>query len=254
MSETWQIIVVALLVVGVTLLGMFLSLQIRRDRLLAEASLRSAENYRMMFTPERSHLDNSVKELHARYARTQQQIDELGELLKLSLRASDSVPEPKNSMSNSVDLANRSAFLQGLGLSFDASRVRSDRVFVLTPFVPSEEGNFDAIRRACGRVGLSAFRASEEFAGGNILNSIIYSIVYSRFVVANLTGRNANVFYEAAIAQMLEKRVVLISHARDPLPFDVNQQSIIPFHDGNELEYRLTEAIARYGVSEGINS
>lgn len=250
MSETLQLFIIASLSIVVSLVGVLLVMLIRRERENALEKRGSKEGYEMVFTPERNHLDNSVRELHLRYAQAQEQIDELGKLLRLSLNASEAVPEPRSSFSRSLELARNSSFLRGLGLNFQDEKVKQNSVFVLTPFVDAETPAFEAVRRSCGNLGLSAFKASESFAGDNILNSIIYSIVYSRFVVANITGRNANVFYEAAIAQMLEKRVIFISEATHPIPFDVAQQTIVTYTSSRELETRLTETIARYGIAD----
>lgn len=41
-------------------------------------------------------------------------------------------------------------------------------------------------------------------------------------IVADLTGRNANVFYETGIAHTLGKEVILLTQDRDEKPFDIS--------------------------------
>src|SRR5437667_12700634 len=70
----------------------------------------------------------------------------------------------------------------------------------------------------------------------------------ARVVVADLTGLNANVFYELGIRHAARKPVVLISET-EPLPFDTGQLRTVMFHSddlqsGDECRSEVARQIA----------
>jgi hypothetical protein len=87
-------------------------------------------------------------------------------------------------------------------------RVRSDQVLkhIITP--AARECSYEAIR---------ADQISEP---GLITSQVIQHVVEDPLVIADLTGRNPNVFYELAF-HALKKPVVQIIHATESIPFDV---------------------------------
>lgn len=54
-----------------------------------------------------------------------------------------------------------------------------------------------------------------------VINDVVALIARSKVVICDLTGRNANVFYEAGIAHMLGREVVLITQTESDVPFDL---------------------------------
>lgn len=87
--------------------------------------------------------------------------------------------------------------------------------FVLMPFISSFDGVYESIRRACesSEVLLSCSRADDFYGAGHIMEDILRGIMASEYVVADLTGRNPNVFYELGIAHSSKAatKVVIIS-------------------------------------------
>lgn len=55
----------------------------------------------------------------------------------------------------------------------------------------------------------------------NILKDIIQGIQSADLIIADLTGLNANVFYELGIAHALNKKVVMLTKNGDDIPFDL---------------------------------
>ena len=45
----------------------------------------------------------------------------------------------------------------------------------------------------------------------------------ARIVIADITGRNANVFYELGMAHAFGKDVILLSQNEEYIPFDLNR-------------------------------
>jgi hypothetical protein len=50
---------------------------------------------------------------------------------------------------------------------------------------------------------------------------VVSLIDQSRIVVCDVTGRNANVFYETGIAHTLGREVILIAQHQTDVPFDI---------------------------------
>src|SRR5205823_14185213 len=56
---------------------------------------------------------------------------------------------------------------------------------------------------------------------GLITSQVIQHVVEDPLVIADLTGRNPNVFYELALRHAVKRPVVQIIHATETIPFDV---------------------------------
>lgn len=77
------------------------------------------------------------------------------------------------------------------------------------------------IRPAAEACKLTALRADEISKPGLITTQVIQHILEDPIVVADLTGHNANVFYELAIRHAIRRPYVQIIDDKDRLPFDV---------------------------------
>ncbi|MEW5923118.1 MAG: hypothetical protein AB1746_03940 [Candidatus Zixiibacteriota bacterium] len=69
--------------------------------------------------------------------------------------------------------------------------------------------------------GFEAIRADEISEPGMITSQVIQHIIDDPLVIADLTGTNANVFYELALRHAIRKPLVQIMQKDDKLPFDV---------------------------------
>lgn len=118
-------------------------------------------------------------------------------------------------------------------------------VFVLMPF----ENTFDdtyklGIKQAALDAGGYCERVDEQIFEERMLDRIYNQINKADVIVADLTGRNPNVFYETGYAHALEKRVILLTQKSEDIPFDlkhhyhiVYEGSIVKLKD--ELARRL---------------
>lgn len=107
---------------------------------------------------------------------------------------------------------------------FGKSQLRSepDLCFVLMPFMPHFAPVFiDHIRKVCNKLNLRCLRADDIFSNSSIIDDIWCSIVKSRVIVADLTSKNPNVFYEIGIAHTIGKPVILITQDIEDIPFDL---------------------------------
>lgn len=96
--------------------------------------------------------------------------------------------------------------------------------FVIMPFDPSFDDVLEkAFKPAVEACGLRCVRADDRrFPAGVVLKQICAAIENSVLCVADLSGRNANVMYEVAVAHEKKKATVLVTRD-DPerLPFNV---------------------------------
>jgi hypothetical protein len=76
------------------------------------------------------------------------------------------------------------------------------------------------------RVGYEAYRADDVFHPGIVLQDIVRGIATSEVVIAEITPRNPNVYYELGYAHALGTPTILLAErpkAGDPaLPFDIS--------------------------------
>jgi hypothetical protein len=76
--------------------------------------------------------------------------------------------------------------------------------------------------------------------------SDIWGAIYaSRMVIAECTGRNANVFYELGIAHTLGKPAILITQQLEDTPFDLRHLRIIVYKDTDEGREALKQQLER---------
>lgn len=104
-----------------------------------------------------------------------------------------------------------------------------DACFVMMPFAEPLGGYYKLIYEpAIEKAGLRPVRADDEiFATGKIVDQIWAGITSAKVLVAELTGRNPNVFYELGLAHALEKPVVLVSSNQEDVPFDLQHIRVI---------------------------
>jgi len=125
-----------------------------------------------------------------------------------------------------------------------------DSCFVMMPFADPIGGYYKAIYEpAISKAGLKAVRADDEiFATGKIIDQVWSGINSAKVLVAELTGRNPNVFYELGLAHALDKPVVLVSSNQEDVPFDLQHIRVIyydmrdPFW-GEKLVAKVSENI-----------
>lgn len=95
-------------------------------------------------------------------------------------------------------------------------------VFVLMPFDASFEDVYKlGIKPAAEGAGAYCERIDEQIFAESILARIYNQIAKADLVVADMTGRNPNVFDEVGYAHALGRTVILLTQASDDIPFDL---------------------------------
>lgn len=120
--------------------------------------------------------------------------------------------------------------------------------FVLMPFAKKFQPIFDDhILPTVKKAGLRCERA-DEIRGVQLITWDIWECVNrARFLIAELTDQNANVFYELGLAHALSKDVILLAQSMDFVPFDLKALRCICYEftprGTQRLERELSETI-----------
>ena len=128
----------------------------------------------------------------------------------------------------------------------DKGRTFLDTCFVMMPFGDWSDLYYrDIFSPAIKDAGMEPLRADQLFSTGTVIEQIWEQIQKAKILVADLTGKNANVFYELGLAHADKKPVVFISANIDDVPFDLRHLRVIiynindPFW-GDKLKVDLT--------------
>jgi hypothetical protein len=136
------------------------------------------------------------------------------------------------------------------GRSFPAE---DDYCFVLMPF--SETADLQKVYRDHirptleSRCGLRCARADDIYDISGVMQSVWEGINRAHLVVADLTDRNPNVFYELGIAHTLGKPVIMLTQSMDFVPFDLRHLRCIVYdykpRGVEQLESALERTVKR---------
>jgi len=121
------------------------------------------------------------------------------------------------------------------------------RCFVVMPFsdkdlqVVYEDFIQPTLTTGCS---LHCERGDDVFGSNVIMEDIMRSITAADVIVADLTGKNANVFYEVGICHALGKPVLLLSQSSDDVPFDLRHRRVL-LYDYSPRGCKRLEAMLR---------
>ena len=137
-----------------------------------------------------------------------------------------------------------------LGKVFGAGEFSLDPhlCFVLMPFAKELQPIYDDhLRPTIEKSGLRCERADEILGTTAITSDIWERINRARFLLADLTDQNPNVFYELGLAHALGKDVILITQSMHFVPFDLKTIRFIVYEfkprGMKELEEKLAKTL-----------
>jgi hypothetical protein len=128
--------------------------------------------------------------------------------------------------------------------------------FVLMPFSdPFRDTYLLGIKPACEEAGYYCERLDEQIFEETMLERIYNQIAKADLIVADLTERNPNVFYETGYAHALGRRVILLTRNSEDIPFDLKHHFHIVYSEGiTDLKHRLRERAAYYASHPGSST
>src|SRR5712692_10985619 len=103
------------------------------------------------------------------------------------------------------------------------------RLFLAMPFADEFKPVYEAIRDVALDLGINPIRVDELYEPGPIIEQIVKEIGNCDFVVAEVSSRNANVYYEVGLAHCVRKPTMLIA-SKDcvaNLPFDIRHNRVV---------------------------
>lgn len=131
------------------------------------------------------------------------------------------------------------------------STVPKPYIFVLIPFDKKFNNSYKfGIKGAAEEVNAYAERVDELIFTEGILEKIFNQINKADVIVADMTDRNPNVFYEVGYAHALGKIVLLLTQKADDIPFDLkHRQHIVYEGDIEKLKNELVEKL-KWAIKE----
>ncbi len=91
---------------------------------------------------------------------------------------------------------------------------------------------------------LKAVRMDKEIFAGGIMDKIKENIEKAHFVVAVLSSKNLNVYYELGLAMGLRKNVIMVTHCIDDvIPSDLKPLRMVTYQSDAQLRKKLAEEI-----------
>ncbi len=131
-------------------------------------------------------------------------------------------------------------------LSFCEDLERSNSVFTIMSFKDEYDDVFDMFERVCKKHDFTATRTDHDPNLSPITSRILEGIQQSDFVIADVSEKSPNVFYEIGYARGIQRPVIITAKKGTELPFDIKDLPVI-FYDrfrmGDELEPALNVAI-----------
>lgn len=123
------------------------------------------------------------------------------------------------------------------------------KCFIIMPFGGwFDKYNLEIYIPAIEAAGFDAKRADDLYRPGNIVNDIWTYTKEATVLLADLTNKNPNVFYELGLAHAITKPAVLITASMEDVPFDLRSLRVIEYDKnspnwGETLKDKITKAL-----------
>lgn len=213
-----------------TLLVLFYTNSLRKK---SESSYNDAKR-EVELSMMRASFENKISELNKEMTATKERWSDVNSLI---------ISSQINQNKIKKDDGGTNKFISSYGIDEKKIIINKKQVFVLTPFSSEEKDIFFTVRNACNDIGLHAIRGDEIKISGDIMRHIILNILKSEIIIANISSRNPNVFFELGISMALGKKTIIISHVSSDVPFDISTNRIIFFSSNRELRENLKNSI-----------
>jgi len=209
------------------------------------------EHYRGENLPDSEFLQNALVD---KFRVPKEKVSEFREVFVTSLQAANLLDEHDGKF-RVIDISTAQGRTSGDSktlkkLEQDVKVASTETCFVMMPFGPPLARYYEMLYKpAIKKAGLQPVRADAEIFGtGKIMDQVWAGIRRAKVLLAELTSRNPNVFYELGLAHALQKPVVLVSANEEDVPFDLRHIRVIyydvsdPFW-GDKLITKIAENI-----------
>lgn len=190
------------------------------------ADFRNPDQYRFVF-------DRLVRDLHSLSSHTPPATEKPKAGERIEDLDPKTISELKKALKDAVEAFRAKPESKAAAVTTQpADDIKNDLCFVVMPFA-IESLNIvyeDFVKPVLtDRCSLHVERGDDVFGSNVIMDDISDSIRKARLIVADLTGRNANVFYEVGIAHALNKQVLLMTQSIDDVPFDLRHRRALVY-------------------------
>ena len=118
------------------------------------------------------------------------------------------------------------------------------KAFVIMPFGLDFNDVYKlGIKATAKECDVDAKRLDDDFFDTNMVEEIYKKINDADFIIADMTGRNPNVFYEVGYADAKNKLVLLLTKNVKDIPFDFKQRLHIVYSDVSSLKEKLKDKL-----------
>ena len=132
-------------------------------------------------------------------------------------------------------------------------KVNEKLCFIIMPYTDKLNPIYEnIIKPVIKDLKLECLRADEIFISKPIIEDIWNNIKKARFIIADLTDRNPNVFYELGLAHALNKEVIMLTQDINDVPFDLKHFRIIVYQDSIAGADKLKSDLKNF-INEQIN-
>lgn len=116
--------------------------------------------------------------------------------------------------------------------------------FVATPFRRELRPVAQTVTNALRALGWTVMTGDDVVRPRRITDAIVQAILAADLVVADITGQNANVFYEVGLAHAFGTDVLMLTQDQR-IPFDVSTERAVRYTASTRGLRRLTDELAR---------
>lgn len=109
------------------------------------------------------------------------------------------------------------------------------------------------IKQSCEDAGAYCERVDEQIFTESILERVYNQISKADFIVADMTNRNPNVFYEVGYAHALGKKTILLTQNADDIPFDLKHYPHIIYNNKISLLKKELTTRIKWFIENGAD-
>jgi hypothetical protein len=115
--------------------------------------------------------------------------------------------------------------------------------FVIMPFASEYDGIYKIVKNAGELAGFHTEKANETYAPDKVPERIQNFLDTASVLVAEISEKNPNVYYELGMAHASKKPVVLICKTGTEIPFDIHHWYHISYKDPSDLGLKLAPVL-----------
>ncbi len=132
--------------------------------------------------------------------------------------------------------------------------VSGNSVFIVMTFRDESEDTYAAIERVCKAYRFEPDRSDKSGTTDRIYQRIVDGIQRAAFIVADVTFKSLNVYYELGFAEALGKDIIVVAKEGTDLPFDTKDIPTHLFKSYTSLENDLRAHIEKLTGRKAVDS